>query len=107
MPGWRLGASQDSWTRRDPMTDMTSPAAFHDAPNALPEATKKGLSHLTRNHLKKAAMGLAVVAGVAGAADYGRYYWTTGQYLVSTDDAYVKTDFTTIAPKVSGYIAEV
>src|SRR5207302_712736 len=34
-------------------------------------------------------------------------YWTVGQYLVSTDDAYVKADNTTIAPKVSGYLHEV
>ena len=30
-----------------------------------------------------------------------------GQFLVSTDDAYVKADNTTIAPKVSGYLREV
>jgi len=32
---------------------------------------------------------------------------TTGQYLESTDDAYVKADSTTVAPKISGYVAEV
>ena len=57
--------------------------------------------------LKQAALGLAVVSGIVGAADYSRYYWTTGRYLVSTDDAYVKADYTTISPKVSGYIGEV
>jgi len=31
----------------------------------------------------------------------------TGRYLETTDDAYVKADSTIIAPKVSGYIAEV
>src|SRR6185437_10971013 len=35
------------------------------------------------------------------------YYLTTGRYLESTDDAYVKANSTIIAPKVSGYIAEV
>jgi multidrug resistance efflux pump len=44
---------------------------------------------------------------LAGAAWYGWDYWTVGQYLVSTDDAYVKADNTTIAPKVSGYLREV
>ena len=60
-----------------------------------------------RAFLKRAALGLAVVAGMAAAAHYGYRYWTTGQYLESTDDAYVKADYTTIAPKVSGIIAEV
>jgi membrane fusion protein, multidrug efflux system len=49
----------------------------------------------------------AAAAVVAGAAWYGWDYWTVGQYLVSTDDAYVKADNTTIAPKVSGYLHEV
>ena len=44
---------------------------------------------------------------LAGAAWYGWDYWTVGRYLVSTDDAYVKADNTTVAPKVSGYLHEV
>jgi membrane fusion protein (multidrug efflux system) len=45
--------------------------------------------------------------GIAAAADFSHYYLTTGRYLETTDDAYVKADSTIIAPKVSGYIAEV
>jgi membrane fusion protein, multidrug efflux system len=37
----------------------------------------------------------------------GERYWTVGRFMESTDDAYVKADSTTVAPKVSGYIAEV
>ena len=44
---------------------------------------------------------------LAGAVWGGQYYWTVGRFLVSTDDAYVKADNTTIAPKVSGYLTEV
>jgi membrane fusion protein (multidrug efflux system) len=51
-----------------------------------------------------AAVGLVALA--AGAS-YGRDYWTVGRFLVSTDDAYVQADNTTVAPKVSGYIATV
>ncbi len=50
--------------------------------------------------------GAAIVV-LAGASWYGYDYWTVGQYLVSTDDAYVKADNTTIAPKVSGYLNQV
>ena len=49
-------------------------------------------------------MAGAAVALLAGAAWYGWDYWTVGRFLVSTDDAYVKADNTTIAPKVSGYL---
>ena len=52
-------------------------------------------------------MAGAAIAVLAGAAWYGWDYWTVGRYLVSTDDAYVKADNTTIAPKVSGYLREV
>src|SRR4051794_8435409 len=57
--------------------------------------------------VKRAALALLLALGVATAADFGYGYWTTGRYLESTDDAYVKADSTIIAPKVSGYIAQV
>jgi membrane fusion protein (multidrug efflux system) len=57
--------------------------------------------------VKRAIVGLGLFAGVCAAAFYGYDYWTVGQYLQSTDDAYVKADYTTVAPKISGYIAEV
>jgi membrane fusion protein (multidrug efflux system) len=57
--------------------------------------------------LKKAALALAIVVGVFGAAYYGHYYWTTGRYLITTDDAYVAAHWVMISPRVSGYISEV
>jgi len=61
----------------------------------------------SRQAIKRAALALALTLGIAGAADFGYGYLTTGRYLESTDDAYVKADSTIVAPKVSGYIAEV
>src|SRR5580692_10544739 len=58
-------------------------------------------------NFRKMLMAGAALAVLAGAVWYGWDYWTVGQYLVSTDDAYVKADNTTIAPKVSGYLHEV
>jgi membrane fusion protein (multidrug efflux system) len=52
-------------------------------------------------------LGASALVLVAAGVYYGHDYWTVGRFLVSTDDAYVKADNTTIAPKVSGYIAEV
>jgi membrane fusion protein (multidrug efflux system) len=57
--------------------------------------------------VKRAALALALVLGIAAAADFGYGYATTGRYLETTDDAYVKADSTIISPKVSGYIAQV
>src|SRR6185312_12440278 len=60
-----------------------------------------------RGQLRRLLMAGAAVAVLSGAAWYGWNYWTVGRFLVSTDDAYVKADNTTIAPKVSGYLTQV
>jgi membrane fusion protein, multidrug efflux system len=57
--------------------------------------------------IKRAALALALTLSVAGAADIGYGYLTTSRYLETTDDAYVKADSTIVAPRVSGYIAQV
>lgn len=61
----------------------------------------------SRRAIKRAALALALALGVAVAGDFSYDYLTTSRYLESTDDAYVKADSTIIAPKVSGYIAQV
>ncbi|WGR95448.1 HlyD family secretion protein [Bradyrhizobium sp. ISRA443] len=70
------------------------------------ETTKTDLRPSPRA-IKRAALALAAALGIAAAGDFGYGYITTGRYLESTDDAYVKADSTIIAPKVSGYIAQV
>jgi membrane fusion protein, multidrug efflux system len=58
-------------------------------------------------NLRKLLLAGAALAALVGGAWYGWDYWTVGQYQVSTDDAYIKADNTTIAPKVSGYLHQV
>ena len=57
-----------------------------------------------RQLLIAAAMGLLLLTV---ASLYGDYWWTTGRFQVSTEDAYVDAHSVLIAPKVSGYIAAV
>jgi membrane fusion protein (multidrug efflux system) len=57
--------------------------------------------------LRRILLGGAAAVVVVAAGAYGAYWFKTGRYLQSTDDAYVQADYTTIAPKVSGYIADV
>jgi len=52
-------------------------------------------------------LGTLVLIALAAGGYYGEDYYRVGRFLESTDDAYVKADFTIVAPKVSGYIAEV
>lgn len=78
--------------------DPAEPAAASGAPAATKPA---------RRRLLPMTISAVVVALLGGGAYYGHYYWTTGRFLVSTDDAYVGARSTTLSPKVSGYIAEI
>ena len=82
-----------------------TPAAF--SPGKTDAAKVEKPAAARRDSLRKMLLTGAALAALVGAAWYGWNYWTVGQYLVSTDDAYVKADNTTIAPKVSGYLSNV
>jgi membrane fusion protein, multidrug efflux system len=57
--------------------------------------------------LGRRAMAACVGLVVAGAGCWmGIQYWSVGRFIESTDDAYVKADSTIVAPRVSGYVAE-
>jgi membrane fusion protein (multidrug efflux system) len=65
------------------------------------------LARTKKLKLRKLLLAGVAAFAVAGASWYGHDYWTVGRFLISTDDAYVKADNTTIAPKVSGYLDRV
>src|ERR1700744_5573269 len=77
------------------------PKVDHD--NVVTAAKPRNL----KTQLRKLLLAGAAIAVLAGAGWYGWDYWTVGRFQVSTDDAYVKADNTTIAPKVSGYLTDV
>jgi membrane fusion protein, multidrug efflux system len=62
-----------------------------------------------RPRLRSKTLALAglAFATVLGSAGYGRYWWTTGHFIESTDDAYVGGDITPISPHVAGFVAEI
>jgi membrane fusion protein (multidrug efflux system) len=86
------------------MTDTTQTAQLRAT---VDTAGAKTGARISGSKLKQVALGLAVIAGIFGGADYARYYWTTGRYLVATDDAYVDAHSAVISPKISGYLADV
>ena len=51
-------------------------------------------------------LAIAAVAAIAGVA-YGLHWWQVGRFIESTDDAYLKADGVTVAPKVGGYVTDV
>jgi membrane fusion protein (multidrug efflux system) len=77
------------------------------SPSSEPETARSATKSTKDRGFRRLLMTGAAVAVLAGASWYGWDYLTVGRYLVSTDDAYVKADNTTVAPKVSGYLHEV
>src|SRR6266849_1485403 len=102
-------------TRHPTVFEVERPVPIDDTVKDLqPDTGKASVAHpapaspfVKKLNLRRLLMAGAAVAVLAGAAWYGWDYWTVSQYLVSTDDAYVKADNTTVAPKVSGYLREV
>ena len=76
-----------------------------EAPAAAPEAQTTTAAP-KRSPKRIASMG-ALVAALALGVWYGQYWWITGRFLVSTDDAYVGVHTATLAAKVPGYVAAV
>jgi len=53
---------------------------------------------------KRSLIAGAVLLALGAGSAAGGYWWMTGRYIVSTDDAYVRAHNTTLASKVAGYI---
>lgn len=72
--------------------------------------SRSGLGSLVglgRPSRRQALLGLALLAGVGLGGRFGYDYWMVGRFLQSTDNAYINVDYTTIAPRLSGYVAEI
>ena len=93
-------------TQHSTAFEIERPVPAADALKDLPPITQAPAA-VKKFNFRKLLMTSAAVAALAGAGWYGFDYWTVGRYMVSTDDAYVKADNTTVAPKVSGYLHEV
>jgi membrane fusion protein (multidrug efflux system) len=78
-----------------PLPDQPAPAA--DA--AKPGAPKPGKR-------KFIMMGVAALLALA-AVGYGTHYFLVGRFYVSTDDAYVRANNTTLGARVSGHVAAI
>lgn len=46
-------------------------------------------------------------AAVVGLLAYGSYWWVTGRFMESTDDAYLRADWVSVSARIPGYVAEV
>jgi membrane fusion protein (multidrug efflux system) len=68
---------------------------------------KAATSAPRRRSIHRVLLVAAGLIALLGALAWGMRWWTVGRFIQSTDDAYLQADSMTVAPKVSGYIAEV
>src|SRR5439155_11005273 len=57
--------------------------------------------------LKRLALACLALAITLGGIAYGRYWWTLGRFIESTDDAYARGNVTPVAPHVAGFVAQI
>lgn len=74
------------------------------APAATPTAAKPAAPKSPRK--KRILMGIGALAAIA-AVYYGVNYYLVGRFIVSTDDAYVRANNSTLGARVSGHIAQI
>src|SRR5258708_38715912 len=59
-------------------------------------------ARIGRKQLVLAGLAFAIALGGIG---YGRYWWETGRFIESTDDAYAGGNVTAVSPHVAGVVA--
>jgi len=86
-----------------------SPAADANNETLLDRAGGQGNARIEKPRRSHRLVLLASVAAVAIAVGgwYGVQWWINGRYVVTTDDAYVRAHNTTLASKISGYVASI
>jgi len=82
---------------------IDKPAA--DKPAAAPAAPANSAAPKSRRR-QRVMMGVGTLLALAAAA-YGVHYVLIGRFFVSTDDAYVRANNTTLGARVSGHVAAI
>jgi membrane fusion protein, multidrug efflux system len=93
----------DETVARRPAEVSEKPAVAK--PAAPPEAAAVTTAPKTAKR-RIVLIGVGVLLALA-AASYGAYYVVVGRFFVSTDDAYVRANSTTLGARVSGHIAAI
>lgn len=90
----------------------SAPQRPAEAPSAPQRANEAKPAAETKPKKKRGIISRVIFVALFGAAawfggNYAYSWWTDGRFLISTDDAYVAADITTLAAKASGYVTDV
>jgi membrane fusion protein (multidrug efflux system) len=83
------------------------PAEAPDAPEAEPSGAPATTADAAKSGKRKFVMIGALALLVLAAIGYGVYFVLVGRFYVSTDDAYVRANNTTLGARVSGHVAAI
>jgi membrane fusion protein (multidrug efflux system) len=101
-PSVPSAAQTDTPVQAKAETLPAAPAPTKPVPPIAAAAASKQKPARSR---RKTVFGAIAVVAAIGAAWFGYHWWTVGRFTVTTDDAYVQAYNTTLAAKVSGYLA--
>jgi membrane fusion protein, multidrug efflux system len=88
--------------------DATQPANARQSEDPSGQSPLHAAKPASVGHRRRLTLiGAAVAIGLAAGSWYGYHWLTIGRFIVSTDDAYVRADATTLAAKVSGYVSTI
>src|SRR5258708_7288329 len=90
----------------DPSARRTGDVPATEKPTVAPAAATAAAAAPKSGKRKLVLMGIGAVLALAAAA-YGVNYVLVGRFIVSTDDAYVRANNTTLGARVSGHIAAI
>jgi len=100
----RAHVSEDVVARR-PMEAPASDKPAIDKPTETSAAPAQSAAPKSGKR-KLVLMGVGLLLALA-AASYGVHYLLVGRFMISTDDAYVRANNTTLGARVSGHIAAI
>ncbi|MGE0004567.1 MAG: HlyD family secretion protein [Parvibaculaceae bacterium] len=87
-----------------PLENIPAPAVTAQKPSGSPPPPRQPAK---RKSGRRLALLLGGAIAVTAGSWFGYDWWTSGRFMVSTDDAYVGADFTAVSPRISGYVTTV
>lgn len=91
----------------EPSTALVKESEKTISPVELEPSALKEVTLPKSQRRQRMVLGLLLIAMLAFGARWGHDWLVRGQFVVSTDDAYVRSDLTIISPKVAGYAAAI